>query len=449
MVTEPRITHVLKRTGEIVPFDQEKITVAIYKAMASVGLHDRALAERLSDDVVSHCNQRPGSEPPSVEEVQDLVERTLILAQQAETAKAYILYREERARLRKDRSGRISTGGLIPYQVLWWTLDWNVTHGCHTVAGLNDWVRGGKFGELVRAAENLYREQIERAASAVMERLDDVRMIIVAGPSSSGKTTCTAKVAERLRERGYDLVALNLDHYFFDLELHPRDEFGDYDYETPEALDLNLINEHLAQLIAGKTIRMPYYNFQSGKREWRDGREFRLGEKQILLIDTLHGLFAKLTESVPDRAKFKLYIETFSQLKDNDGRFVRWTDIRLLRRMVRDMQFRNHPPVDTVGHWHYVRRSEMKHILPFLGSVDFIFNGSLCYELPVLKHFAFQYFPECLARFKNNPEREDAYIRAQRVHRLLDQIETLTDLSLVPGDSPLREFIGGSTLNYG
>ena len=242
---------------------------------------------------------------------------------------------------------------------------------------------------------------------------------------------------------------MNLDNYYRDLDSHPKDEYGDYDYETPEALDLDLINQHLEQLVDGEEILMPRYDFQSG-RQIRNQTPMRLGENQLLLLDSLHGLHGDLSRRIPDELKFKIYIETFCQIRPRSGRYVRWTDVRLLRRMIRDNNFRNHSPKLTLGHWHYVRRSEMKQIVPFLGSVDFVVNGSLPYELPLLKKHVWEYFPDLLSHYESHPERQDAIIRGRRLHEMLKQVKAATDddESKVPGDSLLREFIGGSTLKY-
>jgi len=165
---------------------------------------------------------------------------------------------------------------------------------------------------------------------------------------------------------------------------------------------------------------------------------------QMILIDTLHGLFEPMTSNIPDEKKFKVYIETISQQQDNEGSFIRWTDIRLLRRMVRDMKFRGYTPVRTIGHWHYVRRSEMKHIIPYVNNVDFIINGALPYELPFMKKYIERELPDILNSLAGNPKKQDAYIRAKRIQTLLSEIKEYHDESILSSESLLREFIGGS-----
>ncbi|MCX6356399.1 MAG: nucleoside kinase [Candidatus Aureabacteria bacterium] len=291
----------------------------------------------------------------------------------------------------------------IPKMVVQNVLEWNMAHGVDTVGGLNKRVLDGTFPELVREGDAEYVRNVSCAADKIIKHRDLVRIAIIAGPSSSGKTTTTIKLNERLMEAGMSIVPMNLDNYFFNLEMHPKDEFGDYDFEVPEALDLALINEHLAELIKGKTVQTPIYNFKTGKRE-KKTVPFSLKRNQILLIDSLHGLYEKMTHSVPREMKFRLYIETLSQLKDNEGNWVRWTDTRLLRRMVRDSWHRSYDPVRTIGHWHYVRKSEMRYIVPFITTVDFVLNGALPFELPVHKKFMFPYFAQAIGEFKNNPK---------------------------------------------
>jgi uridine kinase len=443
MSAEEKISRIIKRNGEVVPLDREKIANAIYKAASSVGGRNRKQSRRLADQVVAVLNQLfPPDATPAVEEIQDIVEKVLIEEGHARTAKAYILYRDQRARLRRKKKAGVSLD-YLPYQVMWKVLLWNVNHGVDTVEGLNQRVRDGSFPRLVLEADQAFDEDITNVAAAICELGGQIRLIIVAGPSSSGKTTTMAKLSAKLKERGQDPVPMSLDNYFFDLEMHPKDEFGDYDFETPEALDLDMINEHLVQLVAGEKVRVPRYDFITGTRQ-KETDPLSLGKNQILVVDSLHGLYEPLTRSVPHERKFKLYIETISQLRDDRGRFARWADIRLLRRMIRDRRYRSYDPERTIGHWHYVRRSELKHIIPYINEADFILNGALPYELPILKKHLFSYFPGFIERWKNSPRRQDALIRAQRVYELLVAIEEVEDDSCVPDNSLFREFIGGS-----
>jgi uridine kinase len=433
----------MKRDGTVVEFDREKVMTAIYKAAASVGGHDRALSEKLSDEVIEALNAC--FQPPNiltVEEVQDMAEKVLIENGHAKTAKAYIVYRENRRRERERKLERRGLERPLPYRMMYEALLWALDHGCETVEKLNERVRGGDLPALVKDADRTYSESVSGVAEA-MAVGEGIKLIIVAGPSSSGKTTTTAKLARRLRDLGVETVLLNLDHYFFDLELHPRDEYGDYDFETPEALDIPLINEHLADLIDGKKVNMPQYDFKTGKRS-EVTSEISIEPHQVVLIDTLHGLYGPLTKSIDDKLKTSVYIETVPILRDGEGKFVRWTDIRLLRRMVRDHSQRAYDPLKTIGHWHYVRRSELKHIIPFIRTADFTLNGALPYELPFHKKLSFGHFPGFIKALKGDSKRRDACIRAERIHDLLSEVEIYDDESIIPNDSLLREFIGGS-----
>lgn len=231
------------------------------------------------------------------------------------------------------------------------------------------------------------------ACQQVQNHGEDVRLILVAGPSFSGKTTTTIKLAEHLAGQGRKLKTINADHYFFDLEMHPKDEFGDYDYETPQALDIELINEHLEQLLDGKIVKIPHYDFHTGQRTL-NVHEMRLEADEILVMDCLHGLHPDMTRSIPADHKFRLYIETRGQFRNEKNEFMRWADHRLMRRMIRDSWSRSHDALDTLTHWHYVRKSELQCIIPFIGNVDFLVNSAMPYEFTVLKNRLFYLFPE-------------------------------------------------------
>ncbi len=449
MSTAGAIRQILKRDGNLVAYDRDRIATAIFKAATAVGGSDRATAEQLAAEVERRLVENYGADAtPSVEEIQDIVEATLIKSGHAKTARAYIIYRHERAQARAMRAEqRLEASDNIPYKKIYEVLRWNMDHKCETVEGINRIITDGKYPQLVQDCEQRYLDEVARGADRIIERLPEVRIVIIAGPSSSGKTTTTIKVSEKLAAIGVELKAINLDHYFFDLEMHPKDEFGDYDYETPQALDLPLIDQHLAELLAGKTIKTPHYDFKTGKRQL-NVHELSLKPNQILLIDSLHGLYGAMTQSTPASKKFKLYIETLGQLRNADGTFMRWADNRLLRRMIRDSWHRNLKPLQTLTHWHYVRRSELKHIIPYIGTVDYVVNSAQPYEMPLMKCRLFQYFPEAIQLYQNDPKRQDAYLRARRVYEMLNPMLPMADDSAVPKNALIREFIGGSEYHY-
>jgi uridine kinase len=442
------IEKIVKRDGRVVPFNRDKITFAVFQAAVSVGGRNREIAEKVTDNVILLMEQRESRKGyPTVEEVQDLVEKVLIERGHARTAKAYIVYRYEHALRRAGEQSLTYSADNIPYAKLWEALSWSVDHGCVNLEQISTIIRKGEFSELVREGEEFYHAELDGAAEKILARAGELKMIIVAGPSSSGKTTTTIKVEARLKEHGYSFVPLNVDNYYFDLDQHPRDSSGDYDFETPQALDLELINRHLMSLLDGKAIQVPVYNFKTGKRE-KASEELKLGERDILLIDSLHGLSAEMTGNIPEENKFRLYIETLSQVKNAAKRFIRWADIRLLRRMMRDMQFRSYSPEQTIRHWHYVRRSELRYIIPRLREADIIINSFLPYELPVMKKRLGHFFPGFINEFKNNPDRADAYERALRVESIFSELCQWEDEEVIPDKSLLREFIGGSAYSY-
>jgi uridine kinase len=442
------IEKIVKRDGRIVPFNREKITLAILSAAIAVGGHDRTAAERVTEDVIFKLESREFEGTyPTVEEVQDLVEKCLIERGHARTAKAFIVYRYEHHLKRRGRESLTYSSENIPYKKLWEALSWGVDQGCVTLKELAGTIEGGDFPRLVTVSENFYAKELDGAATRILDRIEEIKIIIVSGPSSSGKTTTTIKLGDLLKDQGYSLVTLNVDNYYLDLEDHPKDPTGDYDYETPQAIELSLINRHLQSLLAGETVAVPRYDFKTGRREGVSA-ELALGEKDIVLIDSLHGMFEPMTEGIPESRKFKLYIETLSQIKDGEGRFIRWADIRLLRRMVRDMMYRNYNPRQTLAHWHYVRRSELRYIISRLKEAHGIINSFLPYELPIMKNRLGKLFPDFIEQFGADAERGDAHERAVRVDGIFRQIPAWEDEGVVPRFSLLREFIGGSGYTY-
>lgn len=443
------IEFVVKRSGAIVPFKRERISNAIYRAAVAVGGRDKKIAEDLSNQVVNLLeeNTLPGQNP-TIEDIQDAVEKILIENGHAKVAKAYILYRDERARKRAERAVLASHPSQnIPWSKIWRVLDWAVSHNLHTIDALNRRIKEGEFKNIVAESESAYELDVEYATELIASRRDNLKVVIISGPSSSGKTTTTFKLRQRLGRMGLKLVTLNVDNYFYDLELHPKDEFGDYDFETPQALDLALINEHLVGLIEGKEVLIPFYDFKTGHR-YNERTPLKLSNDEILLIDSLHGLFPDMTQAVGDEYKFKLYIEPLLQMKDKNGNYVQWTDLRLIRRMLRDSAHRAYNSQMTLEHWHYVRSSEMRNIIPHITQTDFIVNSGMPYELPIYRARLFDQFITWVDELEGNALKVDAYMRASRVAAVLDSVLPVEDDSCVPPDSVLREFIGGSCYDY-
>lgn len=445
-----KITQVIKRTGAVVPFNPDRITNAIYRAAVEVGGRDKATAEDLTRQVVKMLEKNnQGGLPPHIEEIQDVVEKVLIENGHARVAKAYILYRNERARHRKQQEAQSSRPSEnIPWAKIWHVLDWSISHKINTIADLNARLDADEFPEIITESEAAYNVDVENAVNAIIERKDQLKMVIICGPSSSGKTTTTIKVGQRLKTVGLKLVTLSVDNYFYNLEMHPKDEFGDYDFETPHALELPLINQHLCELIKGNEITVPFYDFKTGHRIPEKSTKMKLAENELILIDSLHGLFPDMTIDIPDEQKFKLYLEPLLQIKGNDGEYIRWTDIRLIRRMLRDAAHRAYDPRQTLEHWHYVRSSEIRNILPYINTTDAIVNSGMPFELPIYAQQMLSRFIQWSDQYKNDALRQDAYLRAERITRLLASIHPVGDDSFIPTDSVIREFIGGSSLLY-
>ncbi len=384
---------------------------------------------------------------PPREYIQDTVEKELKRQGEIEIAEGYMIYREGR---KKVRSGDISelqfTNNGIHKDTVRRTFEWNVEHRCSSIFELNAWMQGegpGELSELVEAVEQRFFDDIQAAADQIMDRKDEIEVVIIAGPSCSNKTTTTVIIGNEMREEGMEFKQLNVDDYFYDLKDQPKDRFGDYDFEMPGAIDMPLLNEHLAQLVNGETIDKPRYNFQKG---CRDGTEpFSCDEGEIILIDCLHGLYRQLTSSVPQNKKFKIYIESMNVLRDINGQHSRWADIRMLKRMIRDSKHRGYSMERTLSHWPYVRKGELKHIIPYIFSTDVVINSGLPYELPVLKKVIGDQYPD--DDYIDNLADEGrlaAYVRGKRTRALLDSVAEFPNLDIIPGTSPIREFIGGS-----
>ncbi|HHV62761.1 MAG TPA: nucleoside kinase [Firmicutes bacterium] len=312
---------------------------------------------------------------------------------------------------------------------------WGQVLNVSDVASLNDIVSQGNIGDIIRVAEAFHEKKIAKIADLITENKDRLRLILIAGPSSSGKTTFAQRLAVQLRVNGLKPVSISLDDYFVDREHTPRDEAGNYDFEALEAIDLKLFNEHLARLIQGEEVELPAFNFLKGKRE-SSGRRLRIRPDQPIIIEGIHGLNDRLTLSIPKSRKFKIYVSALTQLNIDDHNRIPTTDVRLLRRIVRDSQFRSHNALETIRLWPSVRKGEEKNIFPFQEEADVMFNSALAYELAVLKKYAEPLLEQI---DRSVPE----YSEAKRLLKFLDYFLEV-DPKDVPANSLLREFIGGS-----
>ncbi len=308
--------------------------------------------------------------------------------------------------------------------------------GVQDVGALNEAILDGRTEETILVAEARHEQRIARIATQIAERHEQLRLVLIAGPSSSGKTTFSKRLAVQLLANGIRPLAVELDNYFVDRELSPRDEQGNYNFEVLEALDLALFNEQLAALMAGEEVQLPRYNFLTGKRE--PGSVIRLSPGQVLLIEGIHGLNPRLVSGVPAERVFRIYISALTQLNIDRYNRVSTTDNRLIRRIVRDAGTRGYSAADTIGRWESVHSGERDFIFPYQENADVMFNSALVYELSALKPLA-----EPLLR-QIEPG-EPGYIEAKRLLAFIQWFEPIP-ADPIPDNSILREFIGGSNL---
>jgi uridine kinase len=317
--------------------------------------------------------------------------------------------------------------------------EWASILGITSVGRLNQKTVDGSVSEFIRVNEALQEKKIADIAATIADRKESVRVVLIAGPSSSGKTTFTKRLAIQLSAQGLRPHLMSVDDYFVSREDTPRDEDGNYDFENIHAIDIPLLNEHLLDIFAGNEVRLPKFDFRSGTRDFT-GETIRMGERGILLMEGIHCLNDELTPRIERDRKFKVYISALTQLNVDDHNRISTTDNRLIRRMVRDYQFRGHSALDTLTMWPSVRRGERKNIFPFQDSADVAFNSALDYELGVLKKHA----EPLLHRVKPFHE---AYDEAVRMQSFLSNFTNIPD-KLVPDYSIVREFIGDSGFHY-
>mgnify|MGYP005841807227 CR=1 FL=1 len=317
--------------------------------------------------------------------------------------------------------------------------EWGRILGLRTVGDLNRAIAERNIADLIRIAEAFHEKKIARIADHVLAHRDRIRWILIAGPSSSGKTTFSKRLMVQLRVNGLRPVTISVDDYFVDRAHTPRDERGEPDFEHIETVDLPLFNEHLATLDRGGEVSLPTFDFAAGARQFR-GRSLRLDPDQIVIIEGIHALNPRLTAAVPAEHKFKIYISALTQLNLDYHNRIATTDNRLLRRIVRDSMFRGNNAVKTLEMWPSVRRGERRWIFPFQREADVAFNSALDYELAVLKPFVEPLLKEV------KPHHE-SYGEARRLMQFLDSFIP-TRYDPVPPNSILREFIGRSTFRY-
>jgi uridine kinase len=317
--------------------------------------------------------------------------------------------------------------------------DWGKILGVSCVGHLNDLIAERRVREFIQVAEALHDKKIALIADRINERRDTVQLVLVAGPSSSGKTTFSKKLAVQLRVLGRNPVILGQDDYFVPRELTPRDREGNYDFESLAAIDVPLVNRQLLDLLAGEEVEIPHFDFHTGQRR-PGGVRLRLPGRAVVILEGIHCLNDELTPHIPAKGKFKVYVSALTQLNLDDHNRISTTDNRLLRRIVRDNQFRGRPAGGTLSMWQSVRNGEDRNIFPFQNSAEAAFNSALDYELAVLKVYA-----EPLLKTVKPDHRQ-----FHEALRLLSFIENFAPIppGWVPDYSILREFIGESAFKY-
>lgn len=313
--------------------------------------------------------------------------------------------------------------------------------GVRNVGELNQATTNKRSRELINVAEALHDKKIASIADEIKRRYDQggARVVMIAGPSSSGKTTFTKRLAIYLLTNLLKPQMISLDDYFVDRVNTPLDEDGDYDFESLYALDLPLFNEHLKQLIAGEEVELPTYSFELGQRVYK-GKKLRLEENSVLLIEGIHGLNPELTSEIPSEMKYKIYVSALTTLTIDDHNWVPTTDNRLLRRIIRDHKYRGMSALETIRRWPSVRRGEDRWIFPYQENADSMFNSSLIFELGVMRDYG-------EAILKNFPRDTSEYAEAYRLLKFLSYFTSIPE-NAIPPTSLLREFLGGSSFHY-
>lgn len=315
---------------------------------------------------------------------------------------------------------------------------WQEIMGVSTVGDFNEAIQSGHATDLINVSEALQEKRIAQIADSICAR-KDVRVVLIAGPSSSGKTTFSKRLSVQLMANGKYPYPISLDDYFVDRAHTPHDENGDYDYESLYALDLDLFNDHIQRLIRGEEIELPRFNFTTGQREYK-GNFLKLNPNMILILEGIHALNPELTPHIPEENKFRVYVSALTTISLDNHNYIPTTDNRLLRRIIRDYNYRGYSAEETINRWPSVRAGEVKWIFPYQENADAMFNSALLFELSVLK----SHVEPVLYRV---PESSPAYSEAYRLRHFLEYFIPVPDHDLPP-TSLLREFLGGSSFTY-
>lgn len=314
--------------------------------------------------------------------------------------------------------------------------EWLRLLGVDSVSGLNEAITSGRIREIILVSEALHEQRIAQIADLITRYHSEVRLVLIAGPSASGKTTFSKRLSVQLLAHGIHPFPLALDNYFVDREKTPRDESGNYDFEVLEALDVSLFNQHLLALMRGEKVQVPHFNFNTGRRE--EGETVQLSPDYIIIVEGIHGMNPRLAAAVPRERTFRIFVSALTQLNIDRHNRVPTTNTRLVRRIVRDAIYRGYTAEETLNRWESVRRGEKRYIFPYQEHADVVFNSALVYELAALKPLA---EPLLLQVEHSSPRR----VEAKRLLTFLKWFQPCVP-DLIPDNSILREFIGGSIL---
>lgn len=317
--------------------------------------------------------------------------------------------------------------------------DWAQLLNVPNVANLNEDTINGISGDILKISEALHEKKIAEIANLIHDRYDKVKIVLIAGPSASGKTTFSKRLMVQLAVNGLKPTMISLDDYFVDREKTPKDKNGEYDFEALDAIDIEFFNRQLVQFFDGETIELPKFNFTVGKK-FPSGKKLKIGDGSILIVEGIHGMNPGLIPHIKPENTFKIFLSALTQISIDDQNHISTTDNRMIRRMIRDSKYRNYSAQETIRRWPSVRAGEDRNIFPYQENADVMFNSALIYELGVLKKYA-----EPL--LKSVPESQDEFSESNRLLKFLSYFKTIDDAE-IPPTSLIREFLGGSSFTY-
>jgi|AntRauTorcE11898_2_1112593.scaffolds.fasta_scaffold00621_4 uridine kinase len=316
---------------------------------------------------------------------------------------------------------------------------WGKILNINNIGDLNRAVESGEIQEIIKISEGLQEKKVAQIADRIRKNRNNLKLILISGPSSSGKTTFSKRLAIQLKVNGLNPVKISLDNYFVNREDNPVDENGEYDFETLKALDVDLFNKNMLDLLEGKEIELPKFSFEQGERFY-DGEKLSVNKKDLIIVEGIHGLTPALSEQIDTKHKYKIYVSALTSISIDGHNLIKTSDNRLIRRMIRDAKYRGYSARETIGRWDSVRRGEDRNIFPYQEEADIMFNSALLYELSVLKLHA----EPILRKVKPN---EQEYNTAQRLLKFFSYFAPVDD-DEIPPTSIIREFLGGSSFDY-